>query len=43
MPADCHATLKELDGRSALCFERTLAHPVSRVWSALVAPDKLSD
>ncbi len=37
MPAPDHAVFKELDGRSALRFERVLAHPPERVWSALTS------
>lgn len=41
MPTDEHAVLKMLDGRSALCFTRTLAHPPERVWSALTTHGEL--
>ncbi len=43
MAMDDHAVLKELEGRSALCFKRTLSHTPERVWSALTSPDELSD
>jgi len=36
-----HAVLRERHGRSALCFERLLAHPPERVWSALTTHDEL--
>jgi uncharacterized protein YndB with AHSA1/START domain len=42
MPSDGHAVLKDIDGRSALCFERVLAHPRERVWRALTRHDELS-
>jgi uncharacterized protein YndB with AHSA1/START domain len=34
--------LIELDGRPALLFERTLAHPVARVWRAITEPAELA-
>jgi uncharacterized protein YndB with AHSA1/START domain len=34
-------TLETIDGRPALRFERTLAHPVERVWRAISDPDEL--
>jgi uncharacterized protein YndB with AHSA1/START domain len=34
-------TLKTVDGRPALRFERRLAHPVDRVWRAITEPDEL--
>lgn len=34
-------TLETIDGRLALRFERTLAHPIERVWRALSEPDEL--
>jgi uncharacterized protein YndB with AHSA1/START domain len=38
-PAD--GTLETRDGRHVMRFERRLAHPVQRVWSALTEPDEL--
>lgn len=38
-----HAILESLDGRSALRFERVLAHPPERVWRALCTTRELSD
>lgn len=35
------ATLESIDGRPALRFERHLAHPVQRVWRAIVVPAEL--
>jgi uncharacterized protein YndB with AHSA1/START domain len=35
------ATLETIDGRPALRFERTLAHPVERVWRAVSEPAEL--
>ena len=35
-------TLIEIDGRPALCFERTLPHAVTRVWRAVTEPDELA-
>ncbi|MGP3971372.1 SRPBCC family protein [Streptomyces sp. 6N223] len=32
----------EFDGRPALRFERTYAHPVERVWAAVSEPDELA-
>jgi uncharacterized protein YndB with AHSA1/START domain len=43
MPSARHAVLKDHDGRSALRFERTLAHAPERVWRALTSCDQLSD
>jgi uncharacterized protein YndB with AHSA1/START domain len=43
MPADGHAVLKQLEGRFALCFERTLPHPPERVWRALTTHGELSE
>lgn len=34
-------TLETIDGRPALRFERTLAHPVERVWRAVSDPAEL--
>jgi len=34
-------TLETIDGRPALRFERTLAHPVERVWRAVSEPAEL--
>jgi uncharacterized protein YndB with AHSA1/START domain len=34
-------TLKTIDGRPALRFERTLPHPVERVWRAISEPAEL--
>src|SRR4051812_7046436 len=34
-------TLETIDGRPALPFERTLAHPVERVWRAISDPAEL--
>jgi uncharacterized protein YndB with AHSA1/START domain len=31
----------EPDGRPAVCFERTYAHSIERVWSAVTEPDQL--
>jgi uncharacterized protein YndB with AHSA1/START domain len=41
MPIDSHAVLKDLEGRSALCFERTIGYPPERVWQALTEHDEL--
>jgi uncharacterized protein YndB with AHSA1/START domain len=38
---DRHAVLLERDGRSVLRFERLLAHPRERVWSALTDRNEL--
>lgn len=35
-------TLHTIDGRPALRFERTLAHPVERVWRAVSEPAELA-
>jgi uncharacterized protein YndB with AHSA1/START domain len=35
------ATLETVEGRPALRFERTLAHPVERVWRAISDPAEL--
>lgn len=35
------ATLETIDGRPALRFERTLAHPLERVWRAVSVPAEL--
>ena len=34
-------TLETIDGRPALRFERTLAHPIERVWRAVSDPKEL--
>ena len=34
-------TLETIDGRPALRFERTLAHPIERVWRAISEPAEL--
>jgi uncharacterized protein YndB with AHSA1/START domain len=39
-PAD--GVLEERDGRAVLRFERHLAHPVDRVWTALTDPGELA-
>lgn len=36
-----YGTLETVDGRPALRFERTLAHPVERVWRAISEPAEL--
>jgi uncharacterized protein YndB with AHSA1/START domain len=36
-----NGTLETVDGRPALRFERRLAHPVERVWRAIVDPAEL--
>jgi uncharacterized protein YndB with AHSA1/START domain len=36
-----YGTLETIDGRPALRFERTLAHPVQRVWRAVSLPAEL--
>jgi uncharacterized protein YndB with AHSA1/START domain len=36
-----NGTLKTIDGRPALRFERRLAHSVERVWRAITEPDEL--
>jgi uncharacterized protein YndB with AHSA1/START domain len=41
MPTDTHAILRELEGRSALCFERALPYPPERIWRALTVHDEL--
>jgi hypothetical protein len=41
MPAE-HGALIEIEGCAALRFERTLAHPPERVWSALVEREHLA-
>ena len=38
-PAD--GTLETRDGRHVLRYERSLAHPVDRVWAALTEPDEV--
>lgn len=38
-----HAVFLELEGRPALRFERVLAHPPERVWSALVEHEQMRD
>jgi uncharacterized protein YndB with AHSA1/START domain len=38
-----HAVLIELEGRSALRFERLLPYPPERVWRALTEPGELAD
>ena len=43
MPADSHAVLEDHDGRTALRFERVLAHSPERVWRALTRNDELFD
>jgi uncharacterized protein YndB with AHSA1/START domain len=37
-----HATYEIVDDRSALTFERRLAHSVERVWRAVTEPDELA-
>jgi len=37
-----NGSLIDLDGRPALHFERTLPHPVARVWRAVTEPDELA-
>jgi uncharacterized protein YndB with AHSA1/START domain len=37
----CYGTLETIDGRPALRFERTLDHPVERVWRAISEPAEL--
>jgi uncharacterized protein YndB with AHSA1/START domain len=34
-------TYQEIDGRPALCFERSFSHPVERVWSAVADPGEM--
>jgi uncharacterized protein YndB with AHSA1/START domain len=41
MPIDDHAVLKTVQGRSALCFKRTLTYPPERVWRALTTHEEL--
>ena len=41
MPGSGHAVLEQHDGRWALRFERALAYPPARVWSALTSHDEL--
>ena len=36
-----NGTLETIDGRLALRFERNLAHPVERVWRAIIVPAEL--
>ncbi len=36
-----HATFSEQEGRAALHFERTLAHPPERVWEAITTHEDL--
>jgi uncharacterized protein YndB with AHSA1/START domain len=43
MPVTGHAVLEDHDGRSALRFERALAHAPERVWRALTSRDALLD
>jgi uncharacterized protein YndB with AHSA1/START domain len=43
MPVAGHAVLEDNDGRSALRFERALAHTPERVWRALTTRDELHD
>jgi uncharacterized protein YndB with AHSA1/START domain len=43
MPDGAHAVLQDRDGRSALLFERSLAHSPERVWRALTTHGELSD
>jgi len=43
MPSDSHAIVQNRDGRTVLLFERVLAHPPERVWSALTSYDGLLD
>lgn len=38
-----HAVFHEPDGRAALRFERVLAHPPERVWSALIEHEQMRD
>jgi uncharacterized protein YndB with AHSA1/START domain len=35
-------TVEEVEGRKTLRFERRLAHPVEKVWSALTDPEQLA-
>jgi hypothetical protein len=37
-----HGTYETIDGRPAVCFERRLAHPVARVWTAITEPADLA-
>src|SRR3954447_657564 len=41
MPTNEYGTLVERDGNRYLRFRRTLAHPVQKVWDALVDPDQM--
>jgi len=41
MPTNEYGTLVERDGNRYLRFRRTLAHPVRKVWDALVDPDQM--
>jgi predicted 3-demethylubiquinone-9 3-methyltransferase (glyoxalase superfamily)/uncharacterized protein YndB with AHSA1/START domain len=41
MPFSGDTVLQDEDGRSVLRFERTLDHPIERVWSALTQTDDL--
>lgn len=36
-----YGTLKNIDGRPALRFERSLAYPIERVWRAVSTPSEL--
>ena len=36
-----NGTLENIDGRLALRFERRLAHPIERVWQAIIVPAEL--
>ena len=36
-----HGTLETIEGRPALRFERSLTHPVDRVWRAVSVPAEL--
>jgi uncharacterized protein YndB with AHSA1/START domain len=41
MPTNEYGTLVERDGSRYLRFRRTLAHPVQKVWDALVDPEQM--
>jgi uncharacterized protein YndB with AHSA1/START domain len=41
MPTNEYGTVVERDGNRYLRFRRTLAHPVQKVWDALVDPDQM--
>ena len=42
MLAGMHGTYEIVDDRSALTFERRLAHPIERVWRAVTEPGELA-